>query len=81
MKRFVLYCGGAAPSGPQVGPEEAAAATRAEGAKVVAAGTGTLIVDAELPQIKRISRLLPGWSYTAETRSVRKPAPPRRKAA
>lgn len=81
MKRFVLYCGGVAPSGPQAGPEEAAAATRAEGAKVVAAGTGTLIVDAELPQIKRISRLLPGWSYTAETRSVRKPAPPRRKAA
>ena len=81
MKRFVLYCGSAAANSPLAGPEEAAATTRAEGAKVIAAGTGTLIVDAELPQIKRISRLLPGWSYTAETRSVRKPAPPRRKAA
>jgi hypothetical protein len=81
MKRFVLYCGSSAPNGVPVGPEEAAQTTRAEGATVVAAGTGTLIVDAELPQIKRISRLLPGWSYTAETRTVRKPTPPRRKAA
>ncbi|WP_281915437.1 hypothetical protein [Caldimonas thermodepolymerans] len=81
MKRFVLYCGSAGADGPQVGPEEAAAATRAEGATVVAAGTGTLVVDADLAQIQRISRQLPGWSYTVETRSIRKPAPPRRKAA
>lgn len=76
MSRFVLYCGGEA----SVRPEEAAQASRAAGAKVIATGTGTVLVEAQPAQIKLISSRLPGWSYTAEKR-MRKPAPPRRKAA
>ena len=73
----MLYCGGEA----SVRPEEAAQASRAAGAKVIATGTGTVLVEAQPAQIKLISSRLPGWSYTAEKRDVRKPAPPRRKAA
>lgn len=77
MSRFVLYCGGEG----AVRPEEAAQASRAAGAKVIATGTGTVVVEARPAQIKLISSRLPGWSYTAEQRAVRKPTPPRRKVA
>jgi hypothetical protein len=64
MRRYVFFA-----LGP-VGTEELTAAARlagALGARVTAALSGKLVVDADLEAAARLASALPGWDYTADT--------------
>ena len=70
MDRFVFYC-------PQTLDQKAVSDAKkiatSLGATVVRAAAGTMLLEAAPAKAAQVAKALPGWRYSAETRSHRLP--------